>query len=164
MKYEFPKAEVTATDISGNALEIATYNARVNHKENAAEIKFLIGDMLQALKEYDYDVVVSNPPYVTYEEEVMDIVKQHEPQNAVYAEENGLLCYKKLFLEAPNYVKKKSLIALEIGAEQGQSVSDLAKEAFPESIVRVEQDMQQRDRFVFVFNGVNPDDKDLEYI
>jgi len=65
---------VTALDISTEALEIAKLNA----KENTVDINFVNADMT-TYKEKKYDVIISNPPYIRYDEEIMDIVKKYEP-------------------------------------------------------------------------------------
>lgn len=154
LKYELPKSFITATDISKEALETALDNAYNVHLFNKNDIEFLQGDMLEALKNNDYDVIISNPPYISYDEEVMDIVKNNEPHIALYADNDGLYYYEKLFLNATKYLNKKSLIALEIGYKQGEKIKALAKTYFPNSIVKIEKDMQNRDRFLFVFSEV----------
>lgn len=154
LKYNFPQSKITGTDISKEALLVAEDNAYNVHKFNKKEISFFEGDMLAALKDKDYDVIVCNPPYIAHDEEVMDIVRDNEPHIALYAENDGLYNYEKLFKGVSNYINEKSLIALEIGSSQGEKVKTMALEYFPNSIISVEQDMQGRDRFVFVFNNI----------
>ena len=130
---------VDAVDISPKALEIAKLNA----KNNNVDITFYEGDMLNPINKI-YDVIISNPPYIAYNEEIMDIVKNNEPHTALYAEDNGLKYNKKK--------KKKSIIAFEIGEKQGKLILEYAKNYFKDSIITVEKDMQNRDRFVFIIN------------
>ena len=99
-----------------------------------------------------YDVIISNPPYIAYNEEIMEIVKNNEPHTALYAEDNGLKYYKDIISNANKYLKEKSIIAFEIGEKQGKLILEYAKNYFKDSIITVEKDMQNRDRFVFIIN------------
>ena len=138
---------VDAVDISPKALEIAKLNA----KNNNVDITFYEGDMLNPINK-KYDVIISNPPYIAYNEEIMDIVKNNEPHTALYAEDNGLKYYKDIISNANKYLKEKSIIAFEIGEKQGKLILEYAKKYFKDSIITVEKDMQNRDRFVFIIN------------
>ncbi|MDD6387702.1 MAG: peptide chain release factor N(5)-glutamine methyltransferase [Bacilli bacterium] len=138
---------VDAVDISPKALEIAKLNA----KNNNVDITFYEGDMLNPINKR-YDVIISNPPYIAYNEEIMDIVKNNEPHTALYAEDNGLKYYKDIISNANKYLKEKSIIAFEIGEKQGKLILEYAKNYFKDSIITVEKDMQNRDRFVFIIN------------
>lgn len=138
---------VDAVDISPKALEIAKLNA----KNNNVDITFYQGDMLNPINK-KYDVIISNPPYIAYNEEIMEIVKNNEPHTALYAEDNGLKYYKDIISNANKYLKEKSIIAFEIGEKQGKLILEYAKKYFKDSIITVEKDMQNRDRFVFIIN------------
>ena len=138
---------VDAVDISPKALEIAKLNA----KNNNVDITFYEGDMLNPINKR-YDVIISNPPYIAYNEEIMEIVKNNEPHTALYAEDNGLKYYKDIISNANKYLKEKSIIAFEIGEKQGNLILEYAKNYFKDSIITVEKDMQNRDRFVFIIN------------
>ena len=138
---------VDAVDISPKALEIAKLNA----KNNNVDITFYEGDMLSPINK-KYDVIISNPPYIAYNEEIMEIVKNNEPHTALYAEDNGLKYYKDIISNANKYLKEKSIIAFEIGEKQGNLILEYAKNYFKDSIITVEKDMQNRDRFVFIIN------------
>ena len=138
---------VDAVDISPKALEIAKLNA----KNNNVDITFYEGDMLNPINKI-YDVIISNPPYIAYNAEIMEIVKNNEPHTALYAEDNGLKYYKDIISNANKYLKEKSIIAFEIGEKQGKLILEYAKNYFKDSIITVEKDMQNRDRFVFIIN------------
>ena len=137
-----------AVDISSEVLEVAKKNA-IN---NEVKINFYLGNMLEPLNK-KYDCIISNPPYIKYDEEIMDLVKNNEPHTALYAEENGLYFYKEILSNASNYLKEKAIIAFEIGYEQGKEVKELAKKYFSNSIIKLEKDMQGKDRFVFILKN-----------
>jgi len=135
-----------AVDISNNALEVAKKNA-IN---NSVDINFYLGDMLKPLNK-KYDCIISNPPYIRYDEEIMELVKNNEPHKALYADDNGLYFYKEIIKNASKYLKEKSIIAFEIGYEQGNEIKEYAKKYFNNSTIKIEKDMQGKDRFVFIF-------------
>lgn len=141
-------SNVDAVDISVNALEVAKKNA----SNLNANVNFIEGDLLNPLTK-KYDVIVSNPPYIAYDEEIMEIVKNNEPHLALYADNNGLKCYEEILKAANKYLNEKSLIAFEIGYTQANAIKSIAKQYFPNSIIRVEKDLQGKDRFIFIFNG-----------
>lgn len=147
IKKRLPESDVIAIDISSDALEVAKENALINE----VEIDFLLGDMLEPLNR-KVDCIISNPPYIGYDEEVMDLVKNNEPNIALYATNNGLEFYVKIMRCAEQYLKDKYLIAFEIGESQAKEIKELAYQFFPTVKVIVEQDMQGRDRFIFITN------------
>ena len=147
LKKMYPNAKVTAVDISKSALEVAQKNA----KNNQVEIDFKQGDMLQPLTE-KYDLIISNPPYISKEEEIMDIVKENEPHLALYADNEGLYYYEQILKNASNYINENYLIAFEIGYKQGQQIIDIAHQCLNNCTVKLEQDLQGKDRFIFIYN------------
>lgn len=147
IKKEWPEASVTATDISEGALAIAKGNA----KANGANVNFLQGDLTAPIAQEKWDVVLSNPPYIAHEEATLmsGIVLDHEPHNALFADEDGLYFYRKLAENLPPLMNKPSLIAVEIGYMQGPAVHKLFKDSFPEAIVETVKDINGKDRMIF---------------
>lgn len=138
---------ITGVDISKEALEVARDNA----KNNNVEIKFIESDVFTNVKD-KFDCIISNPPYIAYDEEIMDIVKNNEPHLALYAEDKGLYFYKKIISESSNYLNDRFIIAFEIGETQGEEIVKIAKNTYPKSIILLEKDLQHLDRFVFIIN------------
>ena len=134
---------VDAVDISIKALEVAKENAKLNN----VDINFIEGDMLKPLNK-KYDVIISNPPYIAYNEEIEDIVKNNEPHTALYAEDEGLYFYKEIIKNANNYLKDKAIIAFEIGYLQGNKLKEFASNYF--SNITIEQDLSGKDRYLFI--------------
>jgi len=139
--------DMSAVDISKAALEVAMYNA----KNNNTDITFYHGDMLEPLKE-KHDIIISNPPYICKDEEIMNIVRNNEPSIALFADNEGLANYEKILSSAKDYLKERSILAFEIGFNQADKITSIAKQYFPDSIIKVEKDIQERDRFIFIFN------------
>ncbi|MBR1413676.1 MAG: peptide chain release factor N(5)-glutamine methyltransferase [Bacilli bacterium] len=137
---------VTAIDISPKALEVAKDNA----KRNNVEIKFIEKDILNNDIEGIYDVIISNPPYVAYNEEV-DIKTKYEPQNAIFSDNNGLIFYENILKKSVNHINKNGLIAFEIGMTQGRDIKSLALKYYKNAKVTIEKDLTNRDRYIFIF-------------
>ncbi len=148
LKKELENSLVTATDISSKALEVAIENAR----DNNVNINFIEGDLLSPLKE-KYDVIISNPPYIAYDEEIEEIVKNNEPHLALYAEDEGMYNYKEIIKNAKKYLNDKFIIAFEIGYMQGGKLKEYAKKYFSEAEIKIEKDYSDKDRFMFIIKG-----------
>ena len=138
---------VDAVDISKSALSIASKNALLNN----VEVNFFESDVFSKI-EKKYDVIISNPPYIAYDDEIMDIILE-EPHEALFAEDEGLYFYKKIIGESKNYLKEKFIIAFEIGSMQGKAVLEIAKAHFLNATVELLQDMQGKDRYVFIIKN-----------
>lgn len=135
---------VDAVDISASALQVAQKNAINNH----VNIDFYFGDMLQPLSK-KYDIIISNPPNIAYDEGIMSIVKDNEPHIALYASNDGLYYYEKILSNCKKYLKKNGLIIFEIGCNQAEKITSLAHQYLNCDVV-VEKDLQNKDRFVFI--------------
>ena len=145
-----PGWSVTAADISQEALELASENAR-NQNLN---IFFKKSDCFAEISE-KYDIIVSNPPYISREDE-SDVglnVLHSEPHLALFADEDGLAIYRRIAEDAKDYLTDGGKIYLEIGYRQGQSVPALFKKHFPEKRARILKDQFGQDRMVVVDDG-----------
>ena len=142
--------QVTASDISSNALELAQENAEVID----VAIDFVQSDCFQEITG-KYDIIVSNPPYIseTDREEVGLNVLTSEPHLALFAVEDGYAVYRKIAENAQKHLTKKGKIYLEIGYKQGEYVKKLFESAFPKMRIRVLQDQFGKDRMVVVDRG-----------
>lgn len=149
--------DVTATDISEEALKVARRNVSTHGCED--RIRLVPGDLFQALdagaaghadeSRKTFDIITSNPPYIptavirTLEPEVRD----HEPMLALDGTEDGLFYYRRIALEAKQYLAEGGSLYLEIGHDQGEAVSQLLQ-AGGYREVRVCRDLPGNDRVV----------------
>jgi release factor glutamine methyltransferase len=139
-----PQAHIYAIDLSSDALAVARQNVMRHHVD--ASVTLLTGDLLAPLPQ-PVDLLVSNPPY-TVLDEVDPGVRTHEPRLALDGGSDGLAVYRRLFAAAPSALRPGGALMLEIGATQARAVVDLARQAFPEAVIRVRQDLAGRDRVV----------------
>ena len=140
-------SNVDALDISSEALNVAKDNA----KNNNVEINFINQDM-STYREKKYDIIISNPPYIKYDEEIMDIVKNNEPHLALYASDEGLYFYKQIIDNIPYITKEKYLICFEIGYTQSEQIATYAKNKLNNISISIEKDYSNKDRFIFITN------------
>lgn len=144
---EHPQTAVTATDISGPALQIARQNAEAN----GAVIDFRLGNLAEPLAGESWDVILSNPPYISETDaaSMSRTVTDFEPHSALFAKEDGLALYRELARTLPAVLGSKTLIGLEIGHLQGPAVRDLFQQAFPDAQVDIVRDINGKDRMIF---------------
>ncbi len=145
---EEKKMHLKATDISPDAVEMAKKNAC----NLGANVEFLVGDMLEPVMNQKFDILVSNPPYIPDSEYVEPLVKNNEPQIALFGGNDGLKFYRVILENALNIVKPRSIIAFEHAFNTGDALRDLIKFHFPLAKVKSLNDMAGKDRMIFIFN------------
>lgn len=120
---ELPNADVLATDVSVEALEVARANAARLQLE--ARIRFQQSNVLDSVsRDGSFDFVVSNPPYVALSEadKVQDVVKKFEPKQAVFAGEHGLDVIRRLIPQAHEALRPGGYLVMEIGYSMSEAV------------------------------------------
>ena len=145
-----PDWSVTAADISQDALDVSSENA----KNQNLQIFLKKSNCFTEISE-KYDIIVSNPPYISREDEseVGLNVFHSEPHLALFADEDGLAIYRRIAEDAKDYLKDGGKIYLEIGYKQGQSVPELFRKHLPEKRVRTLKDQFGQDRMVVIDDG-----------
>ncbi len=116
---------IFASDVDEGALNIAKENSKL-HK---AKIKFIKSNLFENIEEKEFDIIVSNPPYIN-KNDMENLEKQvkKEPEVALYGGEDGLDFYKKISKNANEYLKKDGYIFFEIGYDQKEKVSQILKD------------------------------------
>ncbi len=138
-------SNVDGIDISNKALDVAKENNLINK----SKVNFFQSDVFSNVTK-KYDVIISNPPYIAKDDEVMEIVYNNEPHIALFADNRGLYFYEKIISESKNFLKDKFIMAFEIGYNEGVEVKKIANRYFKNAIVTVEKDYNDFDRFVFI--------------
>ena len=118
LKLERPQWEVTAVDVSPEALATASANARFHR----AAVRFVLSDGFQALLGESFDLIVSNPPYIGDDEPLASEVRDWEPSVALFSGPTGLEFYARLANEAAGYLSDGGLLLLEVGHTQAAAV------------------------------------------
>ena len=148
LSLEEPRLDVYASDISQKALEVAY----INNEKLGGRVVFVQGDMLLPFVDRNMhcDVLVCNPPYIPQEEKLDHGVVDYEPNVALFGGEDGLYFYRSVFKNAHKVLNENGIMAFEMGYDQGERLSALAKQYFPEADVQVLQDISQKDRILVV--------------
>ena len=126
LAYRCPKAEVTASDLSGNALGVAQKNALAN----GVNVRFLQGDLWEPLEGMKFDLILSNPPYIpslecdTLQPEVM-----REPRMALDGGADGLDFYRRIAQGAQEHLNPGGMIAVELGIGEAEDVAEMFRRA-----------------------------------
>lgn len=146
---EEPNMHVVATDISKEALEVA----KLNNQKFDANVKFLQGDMLTPLKGKKFDIFVSNPPYIPENEDVDSLVKDNEPNLALFGGDDGMKFYRIILQGLRPLLNKKALVAFEHGYDKKEEMLSLCKKYFPECKAECIKDLEGKDRMTFIYVG-----------
>ena len=140
---ELPKAQITAVDFSVKALEIAKENAVSN---SIANVELTQSDWYRNLKAMEFDIIVSNPPYIDNDDDDIDIeVKAYEPASALFADDNGLADIEKIISQAKDFLVPNGSLYIEHGYTQSADVQTIFKKYSFISIETI-QDLNGRDR------------------
>lgn len=136
---------VVASDISKEALEVARGNAL----QNDVNIQWIHSNLFENING-KFDVLISNPPYISYDEKIDEIVYNNEPHLALFADNEGLFFYEEILKRVNDYLNEKFIIAFEIGCTQGDEIVSLVYQYLKNVRVTVEKDLQGRNRFLFI--------------
>ena len=141
------ECNIISLDISDKAIDVAISNAKLNN----VDIEFIVSDINTYTTQDKFDLIISNPPYVPYNSDVDEKTK-YEPQNAIFAPDNGIYFYDVILKRLSNNLKDNYLISFEIGDSEGDIIKELANKYLPNSNVLVEKDYNNHERYVFISN------------
>lgn len=142
-----PESDITAVDISNDALKIAKKNARSNNVEN--QITFVNSDMFTNLNENKFDIIVSNPPYIKRDIiEGLDKEVKNEPYIALDGGEDGLDFYRDIIKQSYQYLKYNGYLCLEIGFDQKIDVIELIENEEKFEHTYSKKDLYDNDRVI----------------
>lgn len=126
MAHAFPHARIDAADLSADALEVAKRN--IADYSLQERVRLVQGDLFAKLGKRKYDLIVSNPPYVTAQAmRALPPEYRHEPENALAAGDDGLAIVRRILADAPKHLRPHGLLAVEVGHNR-----DLMEAAFPQ--------------------------------
>lgn len=150
LKESCPLWQVTASDLSVDAIELARENAKLNQ----VDISFIQSDVFENISG-SFDIIVSNPPYISENDknEVGLNVLASEPKMALFADEDGLAIYRQIIERAAKHLSPQGKLYFEIGYKQGSDLKKLLSLHFPDKSVRVLKDQFGQDRMVVIDDG-----------
>ena len=148
------ECEGIGADISTEALKVAKANLQgiSEQCERALAAKFVESDLFTQFEQEQFDVIVSNPPYIASAviETLEPEVRLHEPIGALDGTEDGLYFYRKIVTDSKRFLKKGGALLFEIGHDQGEAVAELMKAAGFTGVC-VKKDYAGLDRVVYGF-------------
>ncbi|PWN71834.1 peptide chain release factor N(5)-glutamine methyltransferase [Chryseobacterium phosphatilyticum] len=145
LKKHFPEAQVSSIDFSAEALQTAQRNAEYHQ----LDITFIHADYLDFELKEQYDIIISNPPYIGIEEEVeiADSVKEFEPKMALFSPtSDALIFYRKIAQDSKKHLNSGGLLFLEINQKLGPETLELYHYF---SKARLLKDLSENDRFIY---------------
>jgi release factor glutamine methyltransferase len=147
LKKYFPQATIVATDVSEEALELASENAR----RLKVDVEFIQSDLFENVPKKKYDVIVANLPYVPTERLsfVSDQILDWEPMIAIEAGEDGLLYIKPYLEQLSRYLKKDGVAAIEFWHTHADPVQELAEQFLQDYEIDIRKDLAGYDRYAF---------------
>lgn len=149
LKSARPDWQVTASDISQGALQLAEENSKLNQ----VSLDFVESDVFGQITG-TFDVIISNPPYIAYgdKDEVGMNVLASEPHLALFADEDGFAIYRQIIEGAGEHLSENGKLYFEIGYKQGDGLRALLSKHFPQKRIRVLEDIFGKDRKVVMYN------------
>jgi release factor glutamine methyltransferase len=143
---ERPQAEITATDLSKAALQIAAENA--DDLQARERIRLLEGDLFEPVESERFDLIVSNPPYVARDDEAtLPPELAHEPEMALFGGSDGLEVIRRLITEAGDHLSPGGWLLIELAPMQVETVEQILAAAGFEDVER-RFDLAKRPRVV----------------
>ncbi|MCO4488612.1 methyltransferase [Streptococcus infantarius subsp. infantarius] len=149
LKSARPDWQVTASDISQGALQLAEENSKLNQ----VSLDFVESDVFGQITG-TFDVIISNPPYIAYgdKDEVGMNVLASEPHLALFGDEDGFAIYRQIIEGAGEHLSENGKLYFEIGYKQGDGLRALLSKHFPQKRIRVLEDIFGKDRKVVMDN------------
>nr|WP_315048177.1 peptide chain release factor N(5)-glutamine methyltransferase [uncultured Leptotrichia sp.] len=143
---EVPTSKIMGVDISEKALEISSKNKKIL---KAGNIKFIKSDLFENIEYKKFNMIVSNPPYISSDE--TDVMSEdallHEPSEALFAGSEGLYFYNSISKKAMEYLDDNGYLLFEIGYKQGEIVAKIM-ETYGFKNVEIAKDLAGNDRVV----------------
>lgn len=137
---------IVGIDISSSAIDVANQNKIINNVNN---VDFINKDLFEINNFDGYEIIVSNPPYVSHDEQVGDETK-FEPQNAIFADNNGLLFYEDIIRKVSKSRTVKHIF-FEIGMTQASVIRTYVEKYLSNYKMDVYQDLANKDRYIHIY-------------
>ncbi|MFV0275373.1 MAG: peptide chain release factor N(5)-glutamine methyltransferase [Bacilli bacterium] len=137
---------IDISDISKKALKIAN----INKKNLNSKVTIIQSNLFENITK-KYDCIVSNPPYIGYNEVIDNKVYNNEPHLALFANNNGLYFYEEILKNCSKFLKEEFIIAFEISYKQGKLIKLIASQYLENIQISIIKDLSNKDRFLFIY-------------
>ncbi|WP_125769728.1 peptide chain release factor N(5)-glutamine methyltransferase [Companilactobacillus furfuricola] len=143
----FSDSQIVASDISNEALRVASKNASIY---DCANISFVQSDLFDNLADQSFDIIVSNPPYIAVsEKDVMDeSVKKYEPEVALYGQNEGLEIYQRISKVVDKHLSDGGDLYMEFGYHQKNQIEQIFGKNMPQYVVKFYKDISGNYRYL----------------
>jgi len=146
-----PRAQVVATDISSEALAIAAENAKTLNLDTRTALK--PGDLFDALsagQKNSFDLIVANPPYIdpAAKPALQPEVRDHEPSQALFAEDGGLAVLRRIIAAAPEWLRPGGWLGLEFGIGQAEALRKMGEDTHGLEAIEIKDDSAKLPRYI----------------
>ncbi len=148
LKKQLPYSFVTMSDISRSALKVA----KKNKLEQNLDVKIIRSNLFKNIKDKDFDIIISNPPYVMTTEKLPTNVLK-EPHSALFSGKNGTTHIEKILKSAPLHLKNKYLIAIEINEKSESDLTKIINKNLKDITYKFEKDLTGKTRYLFIFKN-----------
>lgn len=150
LSLERPRWDITLSDISSAALRVATANQRLH----GTSLREVTSDLFSNLSGERYDLIVTNPPYISPSDigKMDQAVIEYEPPIALFASEQGLGFYHRLFAQIQEHIKPNGILFGETGYNQEESIQRLLKKLIPSATIITKHDIADRMRMIKAYN------------
>ncbi len=138
--------DLYASDISLEAIDVA----KSNFSNHNIDVSVFVGDLFENINVNDFDVIISNPPYIPYTDNIDSSVYDNEPHLALFADDDGLLIYKKIIDEMFFYLKEDFIVCFEIGYDQGNKIKEYVKDKKNINFYDYYKDLNGNDRIFII--------------
>ena len=144
LKLRIPSSAVYMSDLSSAAADVARRNA----ERLSADVSVGTGDLFENIRDHDYDLIISNPPYIPENEcSLLQEEVKKEPVAALDGGNDGLDFYRRICREAPDYLRRGGILMFELGEGQHRAVRKMMEESGFQS-VEIRNDFRQISRMI----------------
>ncbi len=138
--------DLYASDISLDAIDVA----KKNFSYHNIGVNVFVGDLFENINVNDFDVIISNPPYIPYSDRIDISVYDNEPHIALFADDDGLFIYKRIIDEMFLYLKDDFIVCFEIGYNQAKKIKEYVKDIKNINFYDYYKDLNGNDRIFII--------------
>ena len=141
IKKLFPNSIITGSDISSKAIEIAN----INKEKNNLDVTYIKSNLFNKINS-KFDMIITNPPYICNKNKIPSL--KYEPKIALYANNNGLEIYERIFKDVDNYLLDFGVLCVELESNNSSDIVNLFKKYNPNYSIEIYKDIENKERYL----------------